>query len=565
MSEPGFVSAWRSGLDRVAPGGALGEQGYEDRLRLEADWRSWLETLFPQYVTGGFADRHVEFWDWVWSITRGAAPPAFIAIWPRGGGKSTSSEIACAAVGARETRRYILYICETQDQADDHVANIGGLLESAQIENYYPELGSRKVGKYGTSKGWRRNRLRTAAGLTIDAIGLDTAARGVKLDDARPDMMVLDDLDSEADKLETVEKKIRTLTRKLLMAGSNDVAVLAVQNLVHPDSIFSQLADGRADWLANRVVSGPHPAIRDFSYEQREGKFWILGGTATWDGQPLDVCQHIIHTDGISAFLSECQQEVQPPAGGMFDHLDFDQMHVDWDDLPIFQRITVWVDPAVTDTDRSDAHGIQASGLGVDGKVYSFWSWEARTSPEDSLRRAILKAVELGADTVGVETDQGGDTWRTVFNKVWRELVEDPDVADIHDGRPEHGCPVDAEGKPTERPTSQPRFKWAKASAGHGSKVHRASQMLVDYEQGRIRHVIGTHNVLERALRRFPRTKPYDLVDASVWAWHELTHGTFGFASGSIAGVPEEPYDHERKKTPPAAKFMSELNRLGVG
>jgi hypothetical protein len=46
--------------------------------------------------------------------------------------------------------------------------------------------------------------------------------------------------------------------------------------------------------------------------------------------------------------------------------------------------------------------------------------------------------------------------------------------------------------------------------------------MLVDYEQGRIVHVLGTHESLERSLRRFLIRKPYDLVDAAYWSWFDL-------------------------------------------
>ena len=38
------------------------------------------------------------------------------------------------------------------------------------------------------------------------------------------------------------------------------------------------LADGRADFLTNRIVSGPHPAIRDMVYEEHDGKYVITGG-----------------------------------------------------------------------------------------------------------------------------------------------------------------------------------------------------------------------------------------------------------------------------------------------
>jgi hypothetical protein len=99
------------------------------------------------------------------------------------------------ALGAREKRRYALYVSMTQEQADDHVANVAALLESPAIAAHYPALGQRLVGKFGNPKGWRRNRVRAASGFTVDAIGLDTAARGIKLEDARPDLIILDDID----------------------------------------------------------------------------------------------------------------------------------------------------------------------------------------------------------------------------------------------------------------------------------------------------------------------------------------------------------------------------------
>jgi hypothetical protein len=353
-------------------------------------------------------------------------------------------------------------------------------------------MASRLVGKYGNSKGWRRNRLRTASGFTVDAIGLDSAARGAKLDEDRPDLMVFDDLDSELDSPATTQKKILTLTRKLIPAGAADLAILAIQNLVHPDSIFSRLADGRADFLADRIASGPHPALHNIAYEQKNGRYVLVAGEPTWEGMSLARCQEMIDDMGLSAFLSECQHEVEAPPGGMFDHIDF--QHCTWDELPDMVRIVVWADPAVTSTDESDAHGIQADGLGVDGKLYRLWSWEDRTSPEDCLKRAIRKAVELKAESVGVETDQGGDTWQSVYKQAVQDLK-------------------------LERP---PKFRSEKAGAGHGPKAERASRMLVDYERGRIVHVLGTHQILERALRRFPRTKPFDLTDACYWGWNDL-------------------------------------------
>ena len=381
---------------------------------------------------------------------------------------------------------------ETQELADKSDANIAVLLESSSVAEFYPDLGSPQKGKYGNTRGWRRERMRTASGFTVDAIGFDTAYRGSKVEEQRPSLIVLDDLDNKLDSLTHTARKITTLTTSLLPAGSSDVAVVGIQNLIIPDGIFSRLTDGRADFLLNRIVSGPHPAVRNLTYEQRNGRFYITGGEAAWPGQDLAICQQQIDDWGLSAFLHEAQHEVEVADGGMFSHLEYPRCS--WDALPDLVRSVVWVDPAVTSKDESDSQGIQADGIGPDGTIYRLYSWEGITSPQEALQRALRKAVELKAEAVGVETDQGGDTWISVYHEAAQALgLANP-----------------------------PAFRASKAGAGHGPKAHRASQMLADYEHGRIVHVLGTHVTLEKALRRFPKVKPFDLVDAAFWSWHDL-------------------------------------------
>jgi hypothetical protein len=49
--------------------------------------------------------------------------------------------------------------------------------------------------------------------------------------------------------------------------------------------------------------------------------------------------------------------------------------------------------------------------------------------------------------------------------------------------------------------------------------------MLVSYEKGNVVHVIGTHEILERALKRFPN-EPLDLADAAYWGWNDLKNSS---------------------------------------
>jgi hypothetical protein len=494
---------------------------------VEADSGWWLRCLFPSYFGAPFAEHHYDLWRWVDSLQAGERQDSFVGVWPRGGAKSTCAEGATVHIAATRRRRYGLYVCDTQKQADDHVQNIATMLESRRVTIAYPELGERLVGKFGQTRGWRRNRLRTATGFTIDALGLDTAARGAKLDEERPDFMVFDDLDAEDDGPAITERKIADVTRKLLPAGSDALAVLAIQNMVIPTGIFARLAgitEEPAEFLARRTVSGPIPAVRDLTVDQVDGRFTIVGGEASWVGQSLDVCQAQIDEWGITAFRLEAQHETDALDGGMFGHLTF--AHVRPEDVPPLTEVAVWVDPAVTTKDHSDSMAVQADGL-ANGTIYRLRSWEQVATPVTALKVAIAWAAVYGASRgIGIETDQGGDTWNSVYKEARQSVVDD--LRAVRAGEPVEGPSVyvSALVEITTAEIALPAYRTPqqeKAGVTQQSKAGRASQMLASYERaGRIVHVLGTHQTLERALVRFPRTKPFDLVDAAFWAWRDL-------------------------------------------
>ena len=497
------------------------------------NWQDRLKTIFPNLFYSPFADRHVEFWEHVESIEPGIKPSAFFAVWSRGGAKTTNAEAAAVDLGARGKRKFCLYTRSTQVKANESVQNIAAMLESKRFGEYYPQMAERKMGKYNNSKGWRVDTLRCANGYNVVALGYDAAVRGVKIEEFRPDLIIVDDIDDKEDSQETTEKKIRTLTRDILPAGSTDVAVIVIQNLIHPRSILSKVVNGDADFLYDRIVSGPYPAVTDLEYEARpDGKgYHITGGIPTWAGQSLETCEAQMNEWGLLAFLAEAQHEVEDPLGGMYDHIVF--RHCERSEVPDLEKIVVYVDPAITDTDFSDSQGIQADGIvnHADGfTIYRLYSWEQRSTPEKAIKRALLKAIELGADVIGFETDQGGELWETDYKHVCDKVVRMVLGADEFDKPDELDTQIvllirgNLEGQEiTEKLTRRlfPSFEAVKAGT-IGSKIHRGNMQVLQYEQGHFVHVIGTHQVLEKALRRFPKTKPYDLHDAAFWSQYAL-------------------------------------------
>lgn len=280
-----------------------------DLAATERDPWKWCTTLYPRTYAAPWASYHAEFWRWVWALTAGQSATPFVSVWPRGFAKSTNAEAAVVAVGARATRHYCLYISGTQEQANNHVQSIGQRMTGQDV---YRGLAERMVNKYGSSMGWRRDRLWTADGFIVDALGLDTAIRGIKLGDQRPDFIILDDIDAADDSPTTIDRKVVALTRGVLPARSPDCAVLVAQNLIHADGIVTRLVDGRADFLTNRTVSGPWPAIKDMEWERVDGRSIVTKGEPTWPGvMTLDVLQATIDEIGMRAFLAELQHEVE--------------------------------------------------------------------------------------------------------------------------------------------------------------------------------------------------------------------------------------------------------------
>jgi len=472
----------------------------QQRGVIEESWKIWLTTLFKEYVSSPFAKHHKTFWDWLWDVGEDSPKP-IVMVLNRGGGKSTMAELSAVFIGARELRSYVWYIRSTQDRANDSVGNIQELLETHRIENYYPGLGNRMTGKFGQVRGWRRNFLRTENGFTVEAVGLDTAVRGARIGEHRPDWIIFDDIDDTKDTPVITKRKEDIIKFAILPAAKYNAGVVAIQNLLIADGIFARLVSGEADYLRNKLLIGPIKAVDDLAYEfdNKHNRYKITKGQPTWKGMDIAVCENFIARWGLTSFLREAQHEVQQVDGGMFSHIDY--KHVAPDEVPPLVRVVTWMDPAISHTDKSDSCAIQIDGIDEEGYIYRLYSWERIESPLEAMVHAIRKSFEFGASKVGVETDQGGDTWRSVYDIACQTVIKRGIVS----------------------PNSPfPAFDSAKAASHQKGKIERSRMALADYENGRIIHVLGTHPVLEVALNRFPAAKPYDLVDAAFYGWYDL-------------------------------------------
>jgi len=389
----------------------------------------WLREHFADVASCPLGERHLRLWRWIDSLKPGLRPTPRVEVWPRGGGKSVTAELGIVYVQRSLSRRFVLYASGTQDQADAHVASVASLFEDAGV--------SRAISRYGTAKGWRRNQLRTANGFNVASYGLDSATRGIKIRQYRPDLIVFDDIDSQGDTPRTVEKKIAAITRAIIPAGSADCAILFLQNLIHEGGVVAQLLDGRAGFLLDREAPAPEPAVRglvtaivedgldglDLSdrSDLSEGsgrsvgrscrmnsavpsiqpvpsvpglpnRYKIVAGEATWEGQPISVCEAQINAWGLSAFLREAQHEVKGSDGYFFLPDRFEIVP----DAPPLQKVCLAWDLAAT-AGAGDYTASALMGVTANGVVYVLHVTRDQLSSEQ-VRKAIVKEARRARD-----------------------------------------------------------------------------------------------------------------------------------------------------------------------
>lgn len=423
-------------------------------------------------------DRHMAVWDWVAALQAGQPARARVEIWPRGGSKSTIAEMACAYLACTLTRRFALYVCGTQDQADLHVQAIAALLEQMGVP--------RAVNAYSASVNWTAQRLQTVNGFGVVGVGLNSRVRGARLGEFRPDLIILDDVDGTHDTKEATAKKLRTITRDILAADATDATVLFIQNRIHKDSAIAQVADGRAEILMGATVR-QEPAVTGLEYERTVGEdgkpcYRVLAGEPTWpEGQGLAVAELQINKWGLPTFLSESQHEDAPDGGLWSMEKDIDPYRVAV--APeVLQRIVIGVDPPGGATEA----GIVTVGRSHDGHYYVLHDDSGHGTPNQWMRRCVDRYWDVEADTLAVETNFGGDMVKAGIKNV------DPQVG----------------------------VKEVRASRGKAIRAEPVQQL---YEEGKVHHV-GTFMDLETEMCTWQvgdKGSP-NRLDALTWSITEL-------------------------------------------
>jgi phage terminase large subunit-like protein len=178
---------------------------------------------------------------------------------------------------------------------------------------------------------------------------------------------------------------------------------------------------------------------------------------------------------------------------------------------PHLARVTVAIDPAVTNTAASNETGIIVAGVAEDRHGYVLADASMKDSPAEWGKKAVMLYDQYKADRIVAEVNNGGDMVGHVITTAAADLY----VKGIR---------------------KSPEVNFMKVHATRG-KFTRAEPISALYEQGRIHHV-GTHATLEDQLCTWvPGETSPDRLDALVWAFTDLMLGDTGMGEADLAGA----------------------------
>lgn len=375
-------------------------------------------------------DFHLDLLEWAktWATPRKSRKEhraCFIA--PRQSGKSTWIFLLLPMwAAAHGHRKFVAAFSDSTNQAENHLYTFKQELDTnALLRADFPEL----CDVFKSTNASRilmdnRNQTRRANGFIFMAKGADSAALGMKVGELRPDVLLFDDIEPGESNYSPLEARKRRETLLSDLFPLNDWAVVGiVGTTTMPDSLIDQMrkvneAKGHYDgspayfrdsldidlrWVVDENIDVHYWDVIQTDADDNEQSLW----PERWSMEEINKDRHT------RAFAKNMRNRPVSLDGGYWEEDD-----IEYDKADKYERTILSVDPAVTTAKFSDYTGLAVISRAEDGRVYVRHAEQVKKT-SDSLKEHVLSLIErFGVELVLVETNQGGDLWKQVFNGI---------------------------------------------------------------------------------------------------------------------------------------------------
>ncbi|MDQ0758706.1 hypothetical protein [Streptomyces canus] len=424
-----------------------------------------------------FGDAHL---DWSRAGRRWIRPPsgpaeerdAYIA--PRNTGKSTWWFLLLPMWAAAHGHiQFAAAFAASATQAETHLSTFKREIDNnALLRRDFPDLCAPAKRPSGASVADTQNMYVSKSGFIFAARGIDSSSLGMKVEEKRPDLLLLDDIepDESSYSADLAAKRLTTLVDAILPLNIY-ARVVICGTVTMPGSIIHQLVKAAKGvhaeaWIREEGIRAHHSLPIVQRADGTERSMW----PAKW---PTAYLVEIRHT---RSYAKNMANDPLAADGALWKPEDFRYPLPD-EGLDPVTHMMLSIDPAVTAKKSSDFTGLAVVSWSAQKQRCTVHAaWAVKLTPGPQLRDRVLAILDefprIGL--IMIEVNQGHDTWQSVL----------------------HHMPVKV--KPVSQ--NEPKFT-------------RAEGVLNHYQRGRVLHARKLPE-LEQQQCTFPKGPNDDMVDA---------------------------------------------------
>ena len=335
-----------------------------------------------------FPDVFKSVWEWLLSyVDQTRTFPQLALGLPRGFGKSTLMKIFLIYCILFTNRKFILVIGATAKLAENILSDVIDMLEEPNIRAVFGDwkLGVEKDTQALKKFGYRgRN-------ITLAAAGAETSVRGLNIKNERPDVILMDDIQSR----ECADSEVQSNSLENWMIGT------LMKAKSHNGCMFLFVAN---------MYPTKHSILRKLKNNPTWIKFIVGGiladGTSLWEElQPVEQLTREFENDLAMGhpeiFYAEVLNDENISANNLIDLAKLPEIPYHEGDIPAGNFIVI--DPA---TDKLGSDAVSVGYFEVHDTVPVLMALkEGRLSPGDTIRVALEYALTYNCRLIAVEAN----------------------------------------------------------------------------------------------------------------------------------------------------------------
>lgn len=286
ISDKEYLEQWREyceNLDNATPID-LNETAAQKLKRikeLEADDEKWFAYYFPQYYTSEPAGFHKKSTRLVMS----KAELYIVRSWARELSKSARTMMEVLKLTMTGKKSNVLLVSNSADNAERLL-----LPYKANLER-----NNRLINDYGTQRrigSWESNEFKTRKGIAFRALGAGQSPRGTRNDAKRPDVILIDDIDTDelCRNQERVKELVKWIEQALIPTRSisSGLLLIACGNIIAKYCCITEMGkkadkwdvvnvrgtDGKSTWPQKNTEEAIDRVLSSISFESGQKEYF---------------------------------------------------------------------------------------------------------------------------------------------------------------------------------------------------------------------------------------------------------------------------------------------------